>query len=118
MLCDYCCYTGKCGKIISKSCDDFKYTRSSNFWEAFCGETYYTILYNAGYYFVAKSLVKEIRNTRTGKRRAIVVSIFDLQCEDKCFSSGIVLNPEVFRNTMYKTKEDAELIMKEMYMNQ
>lgn len=120
MLCDYCSYANDCTKIISKYCDDFKYTHSPNFWEVSCGETYYVIMHSRDTedYFVAKSLVKEVRNTKTGERRAIVISIFDLQHEDKCFSSGIVLNPEGFRDTMYKTKEDAELIMKEMYINQ
>lgn len=120
MLCDYCCCADKCTKIISKHCDDFKSYCFVNFQRVSCGETYYVIMQSrsTGDYFVAKSLIEEIHNNQADERYEVsVVSIFDLQHENKCLSRGVVLTREEFEKTMYKTKEDAELIMNEVYIN-
>lgn len=72
---------------------------------------------NIGDYFVAKALIEVIFNNQSDERDRVSVSIFDLQHENKCFSRDIILTREEFEKAMYKTKEDAELIMNEVYIN-
>lgn len=118
MLCDYCDKRSKCTKIISKHCDDFKSCYFVDFQSISCGEIYYVIMQNIGDYFVAKALIEVILNNQSDERDKVSVSIFDLQHENKCLSRGIMLTREEFEKAMYKTKEDAELIMNEVYINQ
>lgn len=119
MLCDYCHYADKCTKIISKHCDDFKSYCFVDFQSVSCGETYYVIMQSrdTGDYFVAKSLIRVILDSQADKKCKVAVSIFDLQRENRCLSSDVVLTRKEFEKSMYKTKEDAELIMNEVYIN-
>lgn len=118
MLCDYCHYADKCTKIISKHCNDFKSYCFVDFQSISCGETYYVIMRDTGDYFVAKALIEVILNNQSDERDMVSVSVFDLQHENKCFSRDITLTRKEFEKAMYKTKEDAELIMNEVYINQ
>lgn len=70
MLCDYCSYANECTKIISKHCNDFKSYCFVDFQRVSCGETYYVIMQSrsTGDYFVAKSLIKGIRNNQADKK--------------------------------------------------
>lgn len=119
MLCDYCHYADKCTKIISKHCNDFKSYCFVDFQSVSCGETYYVIMQSGGTggCFVAKALIEKAYNNQSDERDKVSVSIFDLQHENKCFSRGIMLTREEFEKAIYKTKEDAELIMNEVYIN-
>lgn len=116
MLCDYCHYADKCTKIISKHCNDFKSCYFVDFQSVSCGETYYVIMQSigTGRCFVAKSLIELIYNNQVGEKDRVSVSVFDLQHENKCFSRSVILTREEFEKAMYKAKEDAEQIAREL----
>lgn len=116
MLCDCCAYINECNKITSKTCSTFKYNNCALFSDALGGETYYALFIDRRHTPYSYRVARIFIQNKVGEK--VYVSVFSLRGDNNPFVSYAQISKKDFEENIYKTKEDAEKIIREMGLDQ